>query len=239
MSSVLLYHHLGLGDHIMCHGIVREYCKKYNRVGIFSKSHNYPSVSFMYRDLSNLTIIKGDDGYAKKFIFLNRLKFGRYRYDSIKIIGHEYLDRASNIPLEQQFYQFAGVDFAKKWENFFVKRDTAREEALFKRVPLSKFKDYAFIHEDRDRGFKINRAYINENYAVFAPDKKLTDNIFDYCAIIEKAKEIHVIDSSFMFLVDCLPYENPVQKLYIHRYARENEKWLLPVLKKSWNIITA
>lgn len=237
MSSILLYHHLGLGDHIMCHGIVREYCKKYDRVGIFSKPHNYPSVSFMYRDLSNLIIIKGNDDYAKKFIFLNKLKLGKYRYHTVKIVGHEYLNRTSNVPLEQQFYQVAGVDFTKKWENFFVKRDAAKEESIFKKVSLGN--EYVFIHEDTERGFKINRTYVNKNYAVFTPDKKLTDNIFDYCLIIEKANEIHVIDSSFMFLIDCLPYENPTQKLFIHRYARENEEWLLPVLKKSWNIITA
>ena len=35
MSEIYLYHHLGLGDHISCHGIVRYYCEKYNKVKIF------------------------------------------------------------------------------------------------------------------------------------------------------------------------------------------------------------
>lgn len=233
---ILLYHHLGLGDHIMCHGIVREYCKTYDRVAIFCKSHNYLSVSFMYRDLPNLVIIKGDDTFAKKFISENTSEFGRDKYDQVKLLGFQHLDRHSGIPLEKQFYKIAGVDLVKKWDNFFVKRDLKRERLLFKQAALDA--EYIFLHEDQARNYRINRKKINKKYKVFTPDKKLTENIFDYLMIIEKAKEIHVIDSSFMFLIDCLPYNNPNQKLYIHRYSRENNEWQLPILKKDWHILT-
>ncbi|MHB8660319.1 MAG: hypothetical protein ACYC75_00045 [Minisyncoccota bacterium] len=236
MSSILLFHHLGLGDHIMCHGIVREHCKMYARVAIFSKPHNYISVSFMYRDLQNITIIKGDDAFAKKFIFLNKFKMGKYRYDKIMILGHRYLNQTSNIPFERQFYQLANIDIGRKWNNFFIQRDPKREEALIGKVPLPK--EYVFVHEDPARGFVIKRDYINKDYAIFTPNKNLTDNIFDYCAIISQAKEIHVIDSSFMFMIDCLSYENSDQKLFVHRYSRENPDWQLPILKKNWTIIT-
>lgn len=233
---MLLYHHLGLGDHLMCHGIVREYCKKYERVAIFSYPHNYASVSFMYRDLKNITIIKGDDVFAKKFISDNVSKLGRDKYDQVKLLGFQYLDRNLGIPLEKQFYQIAGVDLAKKWDNFFIERDLERERALFKQAALSG--EYVFLHEDIARNYKIDRKKLIKKYGIFTPYKKLTENIFDYCTIIEKAKEIHVIDSSFMFLVDSLKYDNPEQKLYIHRYSRENNEWQLPILKKDWHILT-
>lgn len=231
MSSILLYHHLGLGDHIMCHGIVREYCKKYDKVSIFSKSHNYPSVSFMYRNLKNLTIIQGDDIFAENFILLNASK-----YDEVKRIGFQNLDRSTGAPLEWQFYQLAGVPFEKKWSSFFVERDFEKERALYDLVAPKK--DYAFVHEDRERHYIINRDKIGGDCEIITPDKEVTANIFDYCTIIEKAEEVHVIDSSFMFLIDCLDYENPNQKLFIHRYARENNDWQLPILKKDWYVIT-
>ena len=98
-------------------------------------------------------------------------------------------------------------------------------------------KDYVFLHEDVSRKYIIKRDLINKDYSVFTPDIKFTNNIIDYCTIIEKAKEIHVIDSSFMFLIDCLQYNNPDQKLYIHRYTRENNEWQLPILKKDWHIL--
>lgn len=231
MSSILLYHHLGLGDHIMCHGIVREYCKKYDKVTIFSKPHNYPSVSFMYRDLKNLTIIQGDDTFAEDFILSNTSK-----YNEVKRIGFQNLDRNTGAPLEWQFYQLASVPFEKKWFSFFVDRDLEKEHALYNLVAPKK--DYAFVHEDTERHYIINRKKIGRDCAIITPNKEVTENIFDYCTIIEKAKEVHVIDSSFMFLIDCLDYENPDQKLFIHRYARENNDWQLPILKKDWYIIT-
>lgn len=239
MSSIILYHHLGLGDHIICHGIVREYCKKYEKVAIFSKPHNYASVSFMFSDLKNLTILKGDDVFAKKFIFLNKFKLWRFRYNKIKIVGFKFLNNKSNLTFEQQFYKIADVDFAKKWENFYIPRNLEKELDFLKKVTPSN--GYVFVHEDNARNYTINREKIGSKFPIFTPQTKFTNNIFDYCTIIEKATEIHVIDSSFMFLIDCLQYENPEQKIFVHRYARRFRKveddWTLPILKKNWNII--
>ena len=231
---MLLLHHFGLGDHFMCHGIVREYCKKYEKVALFSLPHNYASVSFMFRDLTNLTIIKGDEAFARDFICRNETVFGADKYDEVKILGFEYL-RRSGTPLEQQFYDLAGVDLSKKWESFYVERDYAREQALFEKIaPRS---DYAFLHEDTTRDFTINRKRIPKQLDVYESDPILTDNAFDYCTLIEKAKEIHVIDSSFMFLIDCLAYDAPDQNLVAHSYARPNPQWKLPILNKPWRII--
>lgn len=236
MSSIILYHHLGLGDHIMCHGIVREYCKKYEKAAIFTLPQNYPSVSFMYKDLKNLTIIKGDKIFAQNFISANASKPENEKYDYVKIVGFQNLNWHSAIPLEKQFYNIAGVDLSKKWDNFFIERDLQRERNLFKKSALKE--DYAFVHDDVKRNYKIKEDKIGKNLKIFKPNPELTDNIFDYITIIENAKEIHVIDSSFMFLIDCLKYENPNQKLFIHRYARENDNWKLPILKKDWQVFT-
>lgn len=235
MSSIILYHHLGLGDHIMCHGIVREYCKKYEKVVIFSWPHNYPSVSFMFRDLTNLTIIKGGDDDAMEYIQKNASLPENLKYDEVKIIGFKNLNSTNGMTLEEQFYKFAGIPLYKKWDSFFIKRDFEKEEETFKKAaPVG---DYAFIHEDIPRGYGIKKELIDKNCTLLTVERSISENIIDYCTIIEKAKEIHVIDSSLMFLIDCLPYKNPNQKLVIHRYARPNDEWLLPVLKKDWNII--
>lgn len=234
MSSIILYHHLRLGDHFMCHGIVREYCKKYDRVVTFCWPHNYPTVSFMYRDLPNLTIIQGGDDDANNFIKKNPVQPDDLKYGDVKIIGFGALSSSSGVPFETQFYQHAGVPLKKKWDSFFIKRDYEKEQMLFEKIAPQG--DYAFIHEDTSRGLTIKKDLIGNDRIFFTPEKNTTDNIIDYCTIIEKAKEIHVIDSSFMFLIDCLPYSNPNQKLFVHRYARENDEWLLPILKKDWYI---
>lgn len=235
MSSILLYHHLGLGDHFMCHGIVREYCKKYDHVAIFCYPHNYATVSFMYQDILNLTIVKSDDSAARELINQNGSQLGTSKYDEVKILGFQNLDRNSGAPLEWQFYQLAGVPFDKKWSSFFIERDLKKERDIFEKIAPKT--DYVFVHDDAKRGYGIKRTLIDRNYLQLTPDRPITENIIDYCTVIEKAKEVHVIDSSFMFLIDCLPYHNHDQKLYIHRYARDNNEWQLPILKKDWHIL--
>ena len=45
---IYIYHHLGLGDHIICNGLVRFLQKKHNQVSLFCYQHNIENVSFMY-----------------------------------------------------------------------------------------------------------------------------------------------------------------------------------------------
>ncbi|OHA58417.1 MAG: hypothetical protein A2571_01395 [Candidatus Vogelbacteria bacterium RIFOXYD1_FULL_44_32] len=236
MSKIILLLPFGLGDHIYCNAIVRHYCQKYEKVATFCLPQNYPTVAFMFRDLQNLVIIAGDKSFAKRFIATHSGDNGDREYDEAKIIGFENFNRQSGELFQHQLYRLAGVDFDLLEKNFLVERDRGREEVLFAKIAPSG--SYIFLHEDRSRNYTIKRQKINLKYKVVEPDPTLTDNIFDYCTLLERAKEIHVIDSSFMFLVDCLPYQNSQQKLYVHRYARPNEDWKLPVLKKDWQIIT-
>lgn len=55
-----IHHHLGLGDHIICNGMVRYFYKKYKKILLFCYTHNYENVNYMYRDLYNLDIINFD-----------------------------------------------------------------------------------------------------------------------------------------------------------------------------------
>lgn len=232
-KNVLLYHHLGLGDHFMCHGIVREYCKRYKKVTIFSWPQNFTSVSFMFKDLDNLKIIKGDEKYAKQVIRENS-ESNNPEYDLVKIIGQENLDRKSGVQLERQFYKIAEIDFNKKWDSFFIERNSEKEQDFFNKFAPGK--KYAFVHDDIIRNMTINTRKISKGLEIFYPKRDFTDNIFDYCTLVERAEEIHVIDSSFMFLIDLLDYKNPSQKLFVHRYARFNSRWKLPILRKKWHI---
>ena len=58
MDKFLIYHHLGLGDHIICNGLVREICNNSkNSFLLPAKKQNFQTVEFMFRDLKNLTVV--------------------------------------------------------------------------------------------------------------------------------------------------------------------------------------
>jgi hypothetical protein len=232
MSSILLDFHNKLGDNIICNGLVREYAKKYDRVGIFCIPKYLESVAFMYRDLPNIEItLTKNQAHKDKIMRLHSFWLSQYHYGEIKKIQD---DSEAEIVAERQVYARAGVPHEKKWSSFYVKRDPAHEEEFFNRVVTKQ--PYAFIHDDTIYGGLMDKKHFAPGLAEVRATPALSNNIFDYCKVIEEADEIHVVDSVFMFLVDCLPYHNPKQKLFVHRYARSNPAWRLPILKKDWTI---
>ena len=63
-NQVYFYHHLGLGDHFHCNGVVRYLLKnRYQgkKVHLFAKKKYFEMVKFMYRDLDQLKIISVTD----------------------------------------------------------------------------------------------------------------------------------------------------------------------------------
>ena len=229
---VLLDFHHGIGDELICNGLVREYCKKYEAVGIFCLKRNYSSVSFMYRDLSNLRIhVVNSHAERYRFRFFNPFRFGENRYDEIRAV--DAYDEECGIRFERQVYGVFGVPLEKKWDSFFVERDKGREEAVFKKAGVSE--PYQFVHDDSR--FPLDRARISQTLPIIEPTKELANNVFDFCGLIERAAEIHVVDSSFIVLIDCLPYVNDTQELYKHHYARSVPTAQSPLLRKLWTIL--
>ena len=234
MSSILLDFNNKLGDNIICNGLIRQFAMRYDRVGIFCIPRYKISVSFMLRDVPQVELIMVKDHRRKQYYkFLHALHLTAQHYDKVLEL---YNDTELGIQAERQFYAYAGVPHEMKWSSFHVERDHAREQELFERAASSE--PYVFLHDDNLYASAIDPHKLPAHLRVVRADPKLTDNIFDYCSIIEHAAEIHVVDSVFMFLVDCLPYESPGQKLFVHRYARKNPPWNLPVLRKPWVILT-
>lgn len=193
MTNKFIYHHLGLGDHIICNGLVRYlYSKnKSDNISLFCKPHYFSSVAFMYKDLDNLQIVKADDIKVRQLI-----KF----FDGGIIVGHEHLRFEPGLTFDELFYKQLGVPFYSRWDAFKVVRDLSREEDVFKRLALAE--PYAFIHDDPGRGLIIDRSRIAEGLKHIHPSQVKTDNIFDYMTVMENATEVHCMDSSFKLMFD-------------------------------------
>jgi len=218
MSRFCIYHHLGLGDHFICNGLVRELIQKQNATHLFVKHHNSETVSQMYEDtILRLIPVSGDQEVI----------------DSVKMndlgvqIGFHNLNQHD--PFDQQFYKLANVPFEKRWTSFKVNRHPKKESELIYNLKLPP--KFALLHEDESRGYKIDKNKINLPIVKLHPIQGFT--MIDWLGAADLAEEIHVIDSSFMFLLDSVETSAP---LYIHRYSRQNPDWQLPTLKKNWFI---
>lgn len=220
MNDLVIYHHLGLGDHFICNGLVREWAAKYGRVSLFCKPHNLSTVRQMYSDL-DISFLVGDDCFADRVL-------PSFRNIDLLKVGFDRL--TSKESFDQQFYSLAQVDFAKRWTSFKVNRDKKKELDLIYQLNLPP--KFAILHEDQSRGYKIDRSKIN--LPIVRLEKRDNFTMIDWLAVAELAAEVHVIDSSFMFLVDSVKTKS---KLFIHRYSRNNPEWQLPTLKNNWTIL--
>lgn len=194
-----IYHHLGLGDHLICHGIVRNVCEKFNSEEhtLCLKPQFLTSVSFMYKDLLNLKF-KSFDNDHQIHLFLENIPTNERLY-----IGHHHLEKVmkQGYNFDEAFYKQVGLNFKKRWEDFKIERNYSKELELFDKMNFSS--GYVFLHDGSERNLSIDRTKIkNQNLKVIVPSFDLTDNIFDYLTLIERAEEIHCMDSSFKLMID-------------------------------------
>jgi hypothetical protein len=199
-----IYHHLGLGDHIICNGMVRHYKEIYGKVTVFCKPHNYENVKYMYRDDEDITVLSvGEDWDVNVYIFENKIS-----NDVIKI----GFDKLMNYPMtkfDEAFYKIAELPFEYRFSKFSFLRDFDKENEAFNYVNPNN-EEYIFVHGNVDKNKIRTDLKIIENPIEFG--------VFDILKIIENATEVHIMESSIKCLVNSYVFEKP--SFYYHQYIR-------------------
>ena len=224
-----IYQHLGLGDSIVCNALIRNIVKNNDNYTLFVKPENRASIEFMFKDLKNLFFIEGDDFFANNFlnnidekdIYVIGFMYGEYK---------KWNDFSKNF--ETVFYEQHNLDIQKKWDDFKCERDHKKELEIYNHFNLNKTGDYIFVHDDSR--FNIDPSKIKSELRIIKPIVGLTKNIFDYCMVIENAKEVHAIESSFAFIIDQM---NLNDFFIIHRYPRWQNSFGIPEYKNVKHII--
>lgn len=209
--------HLGLGDAIVCAGLVRALAVSHPWIILPAKWHNLLSVSELFGDLKNVTVLGvKDDQDVRTWMKW----FGRGKSE---VLG---LGVFSVQPLrddwDRQMYEQAGVWFGERWRGFKAPPLKGMEMAV-SHIP--------FVHDDPKRGFEIKTEKLPGSWSYVEHNGKTVWEHLDWLA---KAPEIHVIDSCFLCLADCV--ETAAKRLVWHKYARPGGK--PPTLRKTWEVIT-
>jgi hypothetical protein len=198
-----IYHHLGLGDHIICNGLVRYYQKIHNDISVFCKNQNYENVSYMYRDNPLIKIIKViDDNNVNDYIIKNNIK------NDVILVGFTGENRDEASSFDEAFYFQHKIPFSKRFDDFYFKRDFELEQNIVKELNPNNEK-YIFTHN-----IDINK--INTNLKII--DNPVNYSIFNLILLIENAEEVHLMESSIKNLVNSYKMEKP--KFFYHQYVR-------------------
>lgn len=216
-TEIYIYTHLGLGDHFITNGLVREFIARtnYSKYNLVCKYRNEKTVTQMYRDLDllNIFLVESDeDFYCKK----------NDNHPVLKV-GFQHIP---NLNFDEVFYFQVGFDFSTKKDKFYIDRNYSRElECYNLEVPEG---EYIFVHDTcSNNKFNLN---IKTDFPIVKPDN-LNYTPIDYLKVIENANEIHCVDSSFLNMIDlCVDHDN----LFFH-LARKSQ---FPKLLNDWSVVS-
>ena len=231
--KIYIHHHLGLGDHIVCSAIVRRVAHIAGSHGgyviLAVKEENIPSVTQLYRDVTHSVkfhqVTSDEDCYEayKKFFFL------RIGFESMSL-ARLFNQGQKPLAWERVIYNQLSIDYKHRYADFHIERDYEREKMLEDKLDLPE--EFALCCTSSSEGN-------------FAPDirsqfkkiflEKKTDSIFDWIGVIEKAKEIHCIDSAMFHLIKQV--QPPTETKIFYDQRSDDPTRAMPEEGHGWLII--
>ena len=227
-NNLFIHHHLGLGDQFDCNGMVRYIQKEwgYNSVSVFCKDNYYEIVDYMYRDNDNIKVIKVDRFKEYEDVKKCLSEQGEDN-DGLLVVGHQYYDhQAEGKNCWEIFYDQVSISYEVRKSYFYVKEDPEEERKLLKKLNPENL-PFAFVHDDKDRGFILDKSHI-QNKDLHIIENDTSENIFHFISILEEAEEVHCMESSFKTLVDIYCDQ---EKLFFHDFrghplgSNSNKNW--------------
>lgn len=212
---MIIYHHLGLGDHFVCNGLV-NYFSQDCKIDLICKNHNLPTIETLYKDNTNITVIPipGNNELIEVSNYALSTK------QQILRIGFELCDPNN---WDRSFYSQVGIDFCERYRLFKIPK-------VLPQQIITPYKEYIFIHDQAsDAKYELK---IDSSLSIFKPHKELTNNLFSLINIILNAKELHCIDSCFYHLIDSIP--DIVGKLYYHDIRKIDTKFQI---SSKWSTV--
>jgi hypothetical protein len=216
MKKLILYHHLGLGDHFVCNGLVNFLSQKYNLIYLPCKEINFPTVNYLYSENEDVKVFK-----TTKDEDLSVLTFSTLISAPIIRVGFEH---CNPLKWDRSFYEQLDIDFDFRYRLFNLPK---KKPEITLDVPDKK---YILIHNKSSFGdytLEIDTKY--EKIYV----EKVNDNLLSYIDLIQNAQEIHCIDSSFCCLIDGINLPN-VKLIYHDIRKTPNTSWNIT---KKWKIV--
>jgi hypothetical protein len=211
-TSLFIHHHLGLGDHLDCNGMVRYIANQedYDTVSVFSKPNYFSMIEYMYRDNDSIKVLEvsKEDEYGDVERIVNE-----NQPTNLLRIGHEYYpgkhaELSQNKNCWEFFYEQIEMPYSVRYDEFYVQRDPEEEQRVFEKLNPNN-EPFIFIHEDVNRGFTLNRDHFLDK-TLKTIENDVTENIFHFIKILEEAQEIHCMESSFKTLIDFYCKQNNI-----------------------------
>lgn len=231
-DRLLLHTHTGLGDHIICNGMVHAFAEVCDVVYVPYRKFFRESMQTLYEGFSNIELLEFPDiditrnkHLLEDFANKNNCSMlsaadPEIQYTRLlRKLPNGQLDYANlAISSDRQMYEIVEVPFSARYTKCQIPQNTKNSKKLFD--SLYKGRDYMLVHRyssNKPDGYPINVAVSGNinNLDIIEIKEGATNNIFDYMDLIYNAKEIHVVPSSVGCLVDSV-VDRTSARLFFH-----------------------
>ena len=238
-AEIIILTHLGLGDHIVCNGMINYLSQSFDVIHLPVKEKYYDQISYLYKNNLKIKFIP-----LTTFSFLNKPKnierdeirrvknFSKRNNLQLLMIGYERTFKPFNL----SFYEQVDIPYDYSFDYFENPSDIEKQSRLLDhlRKDYKVYGDFQLVHNQSSYGkadLKINpelqTIYVDKSTDIFK-------NIFIYKKVIEEAKEIHCLDSSFLHLVERTQTNG---QIYFHNIKTNKHSAANLHLVKNWKKI--
>jgi hypothetical protein len=243
MEKIIIHHNTGLGDHLICNGLV-NYISQEKKVYLISNNKNYFSVKYLYSENKNVVVLPI---FRNNKIEYYLLKFVRLFNKEVEQSGERLLSKIYSKILrkkiiyigfedvvypewDKSFYKILKLDFNIRYDFFDLPKKLPKRP---ENIP----NEFIFIQDISSQGkyeLKIN----SSKDKIFLGSMK-TKNFFENLFFVQAATEIHCIDSSLVHLVESI-IPNKSQKIFFHDVERYNQDTIPHArfnMRHDWKIV--
>jgi hypothetical protein len=233
MKTCTIYQPSGIGDIIWVQPIVDFYISKGYKI-FFPVCDIYIDLVKTYIEKENLIWCKESDDYPLKEFKDQENICNIIQNDNI-FLGLIRADRflPHTCPLMTTKYYAAGLPIINWHNNLTIKRNIKREKKVFEVYNIDENKPFILINKTfgtppiykKERNGLLNQIKSNKNNQIIVSDYETNTNndinLFDWIGVIEKAYEIHSVETAFCYLID--KYSNNEAKIFMYEKRLDDE----------------
>ena len=169
-KNVFVLHHLGMGDHFHCNGMVRFFLDGLSKdccLYLFCWNRNKSNVEYLYRDDSRVVVIPIPDDINELDWVADYLDSFSESIDDVLVIGYDEFGKVKReypeYTCDQCFYHQLDIPYEYRFNKFYYERDTEEEERVYDKL-VGSDDPYVFLHDIPEKGYVIDENKINKNY---------------------------------------------------------------------------
>jgi hypothetical protein len=241
-KKCILIFHQGWGDLFSCNALVKYISTQFIETIVIFRKDAYDMIEYCYNKLktqNNIRFLYLNKEISDNRLLIANILYAKNKNDDYIILPfggyYEYLNdtifkenigKFGNIntiisyAYSQAFYNSYRIDLSVRFNYFHIERDYDKEDIIYSKYINNINNDYILIHDDPIRNMKITKistklTRVNLN--------GISNIMYDTLKLIEYAKEIHLIDSSYAILIYYFQNRyNSInnKKIFLHKYVR-------------------